>query len=139
MTLEELERRLSRLSDRTLRYQYIIQLGRSLPEMPEEERTEDNQVRGCMSPAWLTGGLKGDPPVLEFVGDSESIIVKGLFAILALVYNGLTPKEALAVDLSDVFERLNLGEALSPNRRNGFYSMVETIRRRTAQLAVSET
>lgn len=139
MTLEELERRLSMLSDRTLRYQYIIQLGRALPKMPEAERTEENQVRGCMSPAWLTGGLTGDPPVLEFAGDSESIIVKGLFAILALVYNGLTPEEALAVDLSDVFDRLNLGEALSPNRRNGFYSMVETIRRRTALLAISET
>ena len=135
MTLDELERRLSSLSDRTLRYQYIIQLGKRLPAMPEADRVEANQVRGCMSPAWLTGGLTGEPPVLHFVGDSESVIVKGLFAILAMVYNGRTPEEALAIDLSDVFERLKLGEALSPNRRNGFYSMVETIRRRAAELA----
>ena len=138
MTLEELERRLASLSDRTLRYQYIIQLGRRLPAMPDEDKTEENQVRGCMSPAWLTGGLEGSPPRLQFVGDSESIIVKGLFAILAQVYNGKTPEEALAIDLSDIFERLKLGEALSPNRRNGFYSMVENIRRRAALLA-SET
>ena len=138
MTLEELERRLASLSDRTLRYQYIIQLGRRLPPMPDSEKTEHNQVRGCMSPAWLSGGLEGDPPTLQFVGDSESIIVKGLFAILAEVYNGKTPEEALAIDLTDVFERLKLGEALSPNRRNGFYSMVEKIRRRAAELAAGE-
>ncbi|MCY3547339.1 MAG: SufE family protein [Gemmatimonadetes bacterium] len=136
MTLEELEKRLNSLADRTLRYHYIIQLGRRLPPMPSELKTEENQVRGCMSPAWLAGGLEdGDPPVLRFVGDSESVIVKGLFAILAEVYNGHPPEEALAVDLSDVFERLRLGEALSPNRRNGFYSMVEKIRRVAASLA----
>lgn len=136
MTIDELERRLASLSDRTLRYHYIIQLGRRLPPMDPKLKTEEAQVRGCMSPAWLAGSLdEGPPPVLRFVGDSESVIVKGLFAILAQVYNGRTPEEALAVDLSDVFERLRLGEALSPNRRNGFYSMVEKIRREAASLA----
>lgn len=136
MTIDELERRLAALSDRTLRYHYIIQLGRRLPPMDPTLKTEEAQVRGCMSPAWLAGSLdEGPPPVLRFVGDSESVIVKGLFAILAEVYNGRTPEEALAVDLSDVFERLRLGEALSPNRRNGFYSMVEKIRREAASLA----
>ena len=136
MTIDELEKRLNSLADRTLRYHYIIQLGRRLPPMPPELKTEETQVRGCMSPAWLAGGLEdGDPPVLRFVGDSESVIVKGLFAILAEVYNGRPPEEALSVDLSDIFERLKLGEALSPNRRNGFYSMVEKIRRAAATLA----
>ena len=136
MTIEQLEKRLSSLADRTLRYHYIIQLGRRLPPMPPELKTEENQVRGCMSPAWLAGGLEeGDPPALRFVGDSESVIVKGLFAILAEVYNGRPPADALAVDLSDIFERLQLGEALSPNRRNGFYSMVQKIRRVAASLA----
>ena len=136
MTIEQLEKRLSSLADRTLRYHYIIQLGRRLPPMPAELKTEENQVRGCMSPAWLAGELEeGDPPVLRFVGDSESVIVKGLFAILAEVYNGQPPADALAVDLSDIFERLQLGEALSPNRRNGFYSMVQKIRRVAASLA----
>ncbi len=136
MTIDELEKRLNSLADRTLRYHYIIQLGRRLPPMPPELKTEETQVRGCMSPAWLAGGLEdGDPPVLRFVGDSESVIVKGLFAILAEVYNGRPPEDALTVDLSDIFERLKLGEALSPNRRNGFYSMVEKIRRVAATLA----
>ncbi len=129
MTIDELEARLNSLHDRTLRYQYIIQLGKRLPPMPADSKTEDNQVRGCMSPAWLVGGgAEDDPTKLHFDGDSESIIVKGLFAILALVYNGKTPEEALAVDLGELFERLKLAEALSPNRRNGFYSMVEKIR-----------
>lgn len=136
MTVDELEKRLGSLADRTLRYHYIIQLGRRLPPMPPELRTEENRVRGCMSPAWLAGGLEnGDPPVLGFVGDSESVIVKGLFAILAGIYNGQTPEDALAVDLSGIFDRLKLGEALSPNRRNGFHSMVEKIRRVAASLA----
>ena len=136
MTVEQLERRLAGLGDRTLRYEYIIQLGRRLPPMPAELKTEENRVRGCMSPAWLAGGLEdGDPAVLRFVGDSESVIVKGLFAILAHIYDGRPPEEALAVDLSDIFERLKLAEALSPNRRNGFYSMVEKIRRVAASLA----
>jgi len=136
LTVEQLEKRLGSLADRTLRYEYIIQLGRRLPPMPLELKTEENRVRGCMSPAWLAGGLEdGEPPVLRFLGDSESVIVKGLFAILAEIYNGEPPAKALAVDLSDVFERLKLGEALSPNRRNGFYSMVERIRRVAASLA----
>jgi len=136
MTVEQLEKRLAGLGDRTLRYEYVIQLGRRLPPMPAELKTEENRVRGCMSPAWLAGRLEdGDPAVLRFVGDSESVIVKGLFAILAHIYDGRPPEEALAVDLSDIFERLKLGEALSPNRRNGFYSMVEKIRRVAASLA----
>ncbi|MDE2653202.1 MAG: SufE family protein [Gemmatimonadetes bacterium] len=136
MTIEQLEKRLNALADRTLRYHYIIQLGRRLPPMDPELKTDETQVRGCMSPAWLAGWLEdGEPPTLRFVGDSESIIVKGLFAILAEVYNGQPPDDALAVDLSDIFERLKLGEALSPNRRNGFYSMVEKIRRVAASLA----
>ena len=84
----------------------------------------------------LAGWLEdGDPPTLRLAGDSETIIVKGLFAILAEVYNGQPPDAALAVDLSDVFERLRLGEALSPNRRNGFYSMVKKIRRVAVSLS----
>ncbi len=138
MTIEELEKRFNSLSDRVLRYQYIVQLGKRLPPMPPELKTEENRVRGCMSPAWLSGGLdpgSPPPPVLRFVGDSESVMVKGLFAILAQIYNGLPPEEALRVDLWDVFDRLRLGEALSPNRRNGFYSMVEKIRRIAASLS----
>lgn len=142
--IDRFERRLAALPDRTLRYHYVIQLGRRLPPMAPELKTEANQVRGCMSPAWLSGSLEaGQSPtearVLRFVGDSESVIVKGLFAILAEIYNGRTPEAALAVDLSDVFERLRLGEVLSPNRRNGFYSMVETIRRAAAYLAADAT
>lgn len=140
--IDRIEGRLAALSDRTLRYHYIIQLGRRLPPMASELKTEANQVRGCMSPAWLSGSLEaeaGAEAVLRFVGDSESVIVKGLFAVLAEVYNGKTPEAALAVDLSDVFERLRLGEVLSPNRRNGFYSMVETIRRAAACLAAERS
>lgn len=134
MTIDQLEARLNSLADRTLRYQYIIQLGKRLEPMSPEDKTEANQVRGCMSPAWLKGGVDdGTPPKLHYVGDSESIIVKGLFAILATVYQGKTPEEALAIDLEDVFDRLGLAEALSPNRRNGFYSMVEKMRQIAAR------
>ena len=136
MELADLESRLASLPDRTLRYHYIIQLGRQLPPMPPELKTRETQVRGCMSPAWLVAGLDdGDPPLFAFVGDSESEIVKGLVAILAGLLNGRRPEAVLALDISDVFERLKLADALSPNRRNGFYSMVEQIRREAALLA----
>ena len=136
MEIEQLEKKLAALSGRTLRYQYVIQLGRKLPPMPRGLKNDDTLVRGCMSPAWLSGRLDdGEPPALLFVGDSESVIVKGLFAILAGVFNGKTPRAALDVDLSNVFDRLGLGDSLSPNRRNGFYSMVEQIRLIAASLA----
>ncbi|NMM44594.1 SufE family protein [Rhodospirillaceae bacterium KN72] len=116
------------------RYRYIVDLGKKLPPMPEEEKTEDNKVRGCMSQVWLTcqavndqHGDGGDT-VLTFRADSDAFIVKGLIAILLELYSGRTPKEIAELDATEALRKLGLESHLSPNRRNGFVAMVDRIR-----------
>lgn len=112
------------------RYRYLIELGRKLPPMPGAEKTEATRVRGCMSQVWLTARVQpGPPPTLELRGDSDAHIVKGLIALLFKLYAGRSPAEILALDVQSVFERLGLENHITMNRRNGFYSMVERIRR----------
>lgn len=121
------------------RYRYIIELGRNLPELPERARTEANKVQGCASQVWMETQIKPDGaggPVLTFVGDSDAHIVKGLIAILLALYSGQTAKEILSRDAAALFTQLGLGEHLTPQRSNGFRSMVERIRR-DAQAALA--
>jgi cysteine desulfuration protein SufE len=114
------------------RYRYVIELGRSLPPLPEGARTDRNKVQGCASQVWLVSeqkeGRNGGGPVLEFQGDSDAHIVKGLIAILFALYSGKAPRTILETDAIKVFDRLGLKEHLTPQRSNGFRSMVERIR-----------
>lgn len=110
------------------RYRYVIDLGRKLPGLEEQFKTEDNRVKGCVSNVWLITRVgEGSPPVLEFVADSDAHIVRGLVAILLAAYSGKTPEEILAVDIRNIFRQLDLEKHLSPSRSNGFFSMVERI------------
>ncbi len=112
------------------RYRHLIELGRRLPAMSDAEHSEANQVRGCMSQVWLAGELSADtPPRLQLRGDSDAHIVKGLIALLFALTNGRTPKQVLDTDIAAAFEKLGLESHLSMNRRNGFYAMVERIRK----------
>lgn len=114
------------------RYRYVIELGRSLPEFPEAARTDLNKVQGCASQVWLVSetlsAKNGGGPVVEFKGDSDAHIVKGLIAILLALYSGQPAKKILDTDAIALFHRLGLGEHLTPQRSNGFRSMVERIR-----------
>lgn len=136
MTLdaEELEDNLSMFDDWAERYQYIIDLGKKLEPYPDDVRDEEHKVRGCMSQVWLTHAVNADggDTTLHFVGDSDSAIVRGLIALLFTLYSDQTPQAILDADLEGFFARVGLEQHLSPNRRNGFFSMVETIKR-TAQ------
>jgi cysteine desulfuration protein SufE len=86
-------------------------------------------VRGCVSQVWLVPRVRGaDPPVIEFEADSDAHIVRGLVALLLIIYSGKTPQEILRVDIQDIFKRLDLASHLSPSRSNGFQSMVRKIR-----------
>lgn len=86
-------------------------------------------MRGCISQVWLVAERTSDqPPRLNFRADSDSLIVKGLAAVLLSLYSGKTASEILAIDLPAIFARLKLEQHISPNRRNGFFSMVERIR-----------
>lgn len=112
------------------RYRYVIELGRKLPELPAADHIEKNKVQGCASQVWLTSQRKDGAggPVLDFQGDSDAHIVKGLIAILLALYSGETAKNILETDANAVFQQLGLGEHLTPQRSNGFRSMVERMR-----------
>lgn len=115
------------------RYQYIIELGKELPPLSDEERSEANRVRGCMSQVWLVPDE--DPERLLFRGDSDAHIVRGLIALLRMLMSGRSPEEVRTMDIGDIFSRLGLENQITANRRNGFYAMVERIRALAAERA----
>ncbi|MCX7314296.1 MAG: SufE family protein [Alphaproteobacteria bacterium] len=114
------------------RYRYLIELGRALPPLPDDARNEANKVRGCASQVWLSTSVNPNGstgPVLSFVGDSDAHIVRGLIAVLFSLYSGKAAKEILATDATALFEKLGLRDHLTPQRSNGFRSMVDRIHR----------
>jgi len=113
------------------RYRYVIELGRTLPPLPEAAYSEANKVRGCASQVWLLTHVKPDGaagPSLSFEGDSDAHIVKGLIAILFALYSGKRAREILDTDALALFDRIGLRENLTPQRSNGLHAMVERIR-----------
>jgi cysteine desulfuration protein SufE len=118
------------LDDWEDRYRYLIELGRALPPLPDELRTDANKVRGCASQVWLAtkAARAGDMPQFTFLADSDAHIVRGLIAILFAIYNGQRIDDVVAVDPDPVFAELGLKEHLTPQRSNGLASMVARIR-----------
>ena len=116
------------LDDWDDRYRYLIELGRELPPLPPAAHTDANKVQGCASQVWLDTTVRpngGNGPVLTFVGDSDAHIVRGLIALLFAIYSGKSARDILASDAVTIFDRLGLREHLTPQRSNGFRSMVE--------------
>lgn len=131
MSINEIIENFAILDEWDDRYRYIIELGRSLPEFPERARVEANKVQGCASQVWMKTSLRPNGktgPVLSFVGDSDAHIVRGLIAILFALYSGKPAKDILSSDAIALFDRIGLREHLTPQRSNGFRSMVERIR-----------
>ena len=117
------------LDDWEDRYRYVIELGKALPELPEDKRTDDNKVRGCASQVWLsTTAGDGPDPVLTFEGESDAHIVRGLVAIVLSAYSGKRASAVAAFDALELFGKLGLIEHLSAQRANGLRSMVDRIR-----------
>ena len=119
------------LDDWDDRYRYLIELGRELPPLPEVARSDANKVQGCASQVWLDTTVRPNGaggPVLSFAGDSDAHIVRGLIAILFAIYSDKSAREILGVDAVKLFEGMGLREHLTPQRSNGFRSMVERIR-----------
>ncbi|MAG66782.1 MULTISPECIES: SufE family protein [Pseudomonas] len=107
------------------RYKYIIDLGRELPELEADQRTEDNLVRGCQSQVWLVSRREGDR--LYFDADSDAFIVKGLLAVVLAAYNGKRAEDIRDFDIEGYFSSLNLLKHLSVTRGNGLRAMVQRI------------
>jgi cysteine desulfuration protein SufE len=127
---------LGELGDWEERYHYVIELGRGLTPLSEAEKTAANEVRGCVSKVWLITEPHANG-MIRFRADSDGQISKGLIAILTRLLSGQSPEEILSFDAKAAFERLGLREALTPQRSNGFFSMVERIRRDARAAAVS--
>jgi cysteine desulfuration protein SufE len=131
VTIDEIIDNFSLLDGWDDRYRYVIELGRGLPPLSEAERSDANKVQGCASQVWLATHRRADGeggPILMFVGDSDAHIVRGLIAILFALYSGKPAREILATDAVAVFNQLGLREHLTPQRSNGFRSMVERIK-----------
>lgn len=139
-TIAELVETFEELEDWEERYEYILDIGRELPKLDSGCQTEENRVHGCMSTVWMTIDRPQDTEAsggIEIKADSDSMIVRGLIVILLSLYNGKTPTEAIAVDPQALFAQLGLNQHLSPNRRNGLFSMVGRIRELCVHLASS--
>ena len=129
MTINEIQDEVidefTELDDWFDRYQLIIDYGKDLKPMPEEDRNDRNLIDGCQSKVWFTARMEGDK--LLYTGDSDAILVKGIVAILMQVLSGHTPKEILEADLYFI-DRIGLREHLSPTRSNGVAAMLKQMR-----------
>ena len=107
------------------KYEYLIELGKSLKDYPDEAKTDDRLIKGCQSRVWLD--YKVEDGKLIFNADSDAIITKGITSLLIGLYSGRTPQDILSSDFS-VVEKIGLKENLSPTRANGLVSMIAKIR-----------
>lgn len=126
--VEELLEEFELFSDWEERYGHVIDLGRRLAPLSPDEHNEHTKVRGCASQVWLVSEPGAAPGTLAFRGDSDAHIVRGLIAVLLRLYSQRTPQDIVAADAKQIFARLGLAEALSPQRSNGLFSMIERIR-----------
>jgi len=125
--MDELVENFELLGDWESRFAYLIDLGKALPPMDEADKCEDNRVHGCQAQVWM----KFDPEAegkITISADSDAFIVKGLIAVLLLIYSGKPANEILNTDGSAVLSKLQLAEHLSPTRKNGLFHMVQRIR-----------
>ena len=117
------------------RYEYIIGLGRALPEYPEGLRTEDREVHGCQSQVWLDA--RHEDGRLHFLADSNALITKGLVALLVNLYTGRTPVEITSANL-DFLRGIGLASHLTPSRVNGLYAMFKRIQEHAGEAASAQ-
>ncbi len=134
MTTEDLIDGFDMLDDWEDRYAYLIDLGRQMAPLPEEAKGPETKVEGCVSQVWLIPEDHGDNR-LHFQADSDATLVRGLIAVLKVVYDGLPRQEVAPLDIEALFRRLNLEEHLSPNRRSGFFAIVGRLRALAATTA----
>ena len=130
MDIDELVDNFALLDDWEDKYRYIIDLGSKLPPLDEKYKTDDWKVRGCQSQVWLVPEVReiNGEKILDFKGDSDAAIVKGIVAIILSIYSNKSAKIINSVAVGDIFAKLGLEEHLSPSRRNGLASMNEKIK-----------
>jgi cysteine desulfuration protein SufE len=122
---EELIDEFAMFDDWMQRYEYMIDLGKSLPLIDEQNKTDENIIKGCQSKVWLDAQLKGDKMV--FSADSDAIITKGIIAVLIRSFNNQTPTAILNAN-TDFIDQIGLKEHLSATRANGLNSMIKKLK-----------
>jgi cysteine desulfuration protein SufE len=125
-TQQELIDEFAMFTDWQDRYEHLIELGKDLPLIAPEKKTEENIVRGCQSRVWLSAEQKDH--LVHFTADSDAMITKGLVALLVRVLNDRTPQEILNTPLTFI-DAIGLREHLSPNRSNGLVAMLDQMKR----------
>jgi cysteine desulfuration protein SufE len=128
-TFDEILANFEFIDDWEERYRYIIELGKLMPQLPEEAHNDANKVQGCASQVWLETRVEQSDgaPVLKLRGDSDAHIVRGLVALLIALYSGRAADDILKTDAAEIFDSLGLSEHLTPQRSNGVRAMVQRI------------
>jgi len=122
---EEIVDEFSMFDDWMQRYEYMIELGKSLPLIEEQYKTPENIIKGCQSKVWVHAELEDDR--LVFTADSDAIITKGIIAILIRAFSDQKPRDIIAAD-TDFIDQIGLKEHLSPTRANGLVSMIKQLK-----------
>lgn len=129
MTIKEVEQQIVEefaiFTDWMDKYEYLIELGKSVPVISDSAKLESNLIKGCQSRVWLDAEIKEGKIV--FSADSDAIITKGIISLLIRVFSGRTPKEIMEANL-DFIDQIGLQENLSPTRANGLLSMIKQIK-----------
>jgi len=129
MTIKEIQEEIvdefSMFDDWMQRYEYMIELGKSLPLIDEKYKVDENLIKGCQSKVWVHAILEGDK--LAFTADSDAIITKGIVAILIRAYSNQRPSDILEAD-TQFIDEIGLKEHLSPTRANGLVSMIKQLK-----------
>ena len=129
MTIAEIQDEIvdefSMFDDWMQRYEHMIELGKSLPLIEDQYKTEDNIIKGCQSKVWVHAEMDQDK--LVFTADSEAIITKGIIALLIRAFSHQTPKDIIEADM-EFIDEIGLQEHLSPTRANGLVSMIKQLK-----------
>ena len=130
LPIEDIVENFSFIDDWEERYRYVIELGKDLPGLAEEDVNDVNKVQGCVSQVWLKSTIGDGPdPELTFDGDSDAHIVKGLVAITLSIFSGKKASEIGEIDAEAVFNEIGLRDHLTPQRSNGLSSMIARVKR----------
>lgn len=129
--IDEIQDTFELLGDWEERFGYLIDLGKKLPELAEQDRVEANRVHGCQASVWLKADL-GEEGRLQIRAVSDAHLVNGLIAVMLSLFDGTLPEQARATDAKAVVEGLGLDQHLSPTRRNGLWAMIQRIEALTA-------
>lgn len=128
MTIEELIEEFDDLGDWADQCEILIDMGRELPDMSDELKTETTKVHGCQSNVWMVASVSDDESrTIELIADSDAMIVRGLLTVIMMVYSGRTAQEIHDTDIKAIFRRLGLDRHLSTARKNGLGGMVNRV------------